>query len=90
MQNMPSNLQIGSYFKAKRQEALLSIDALSKATQISSELILKYESGEAQFHLEDIYAISNVLNIDPSDIMELFYTLVYQQSSEAHHKSKAE
>lgn len=89
MQHMPSNLQIGSYFKAKREEALLSIDALSKATHISSELILKYESGESQFHLEDIFAMSNVLNIDPSDIMELFYTLVYQQPAEINQKAKA-
>ena len=89
MQHMPSNLQIGSYFKAKREESLLSIDALSKATQISSDLLMKYESGEAQFHLEDIFAISNVLNIDPSDIMELFYTLVYQQPADISQKAKA-
>lgn len=68
--------KLGAYFREARLNAGLTESAVVSGVEIESEaLLLSYESGRLAMPLEDVYALTNFLNIAPEVIMALIHEL---------------
>jgi transcriptional regulator with XRE-family HTH domain len=68
--------KIGSFFRARRLSANLSPETVAQELELeSATVLLAYESGRASMPVDDIFALTNLLNIPPEDVMELVHEL---------------
>ena len=69
-------VQIGAFFREARLQAGLSPEVIAKELELDSpETLLAYESGQISMPVDDIFALTNVLNIPPEDVMSLVHEL---------------
>ena len=74
---MPSiNEAMGAFFRYKRLAAGISEKQVCHYLGLPSEMTLRsYEAGKASIPLNQMYALSNCLNIAPDEIMDLMHNL---------------
>ena len=66
--------QIAAFFKSHRLKSGLTADAVARDLALESvELLLAYESGAEAIPLDEIFALTNLLNIAPEDVLALIY-----------------
>lgn len=64
--------EIGAFFRRRRLETGLSVETVTQELGLPSEdLLLKYENGVESFPLDEIFALTNLLNIPPHDVLVL-------------------
>ncbi len=69
-------VQIGTFFRNAREQAGLTPEAVAKELELdSTAILLAYESGRSSMPVDDIFALTNVLNIPPEDVMDLVHEL---------------
>jgi hypothetical protein len=62
---------LGSFFKSKRLEAGIAIEAVAEYLEVSPLEFEAYESGVKSIPLNRVYALSNFLNISPEEITRM-------------------
>ncbi|RYZ76108.1 MAG: XRE family transcriptional regulator [Proteobacteria bacterium] len=73
---MGRRVQIGAFFRERRELAGLEADYVAKELDLESSTILHaYESGRLSIPVDDVFAMTNILNIPPEDVMELIHEL---------------
>lgn len=73
--------QIAAFFKERRLQAGLTEAQVVLALGLESvELLHEYEAGTKPISLDDIFTLTNLLNIPPEDVLALIYD-VYSQGS---------
>jgi transcriptional regulator with XRE-family HTH domain len=69
-------VQIGAFFRQRRLGADLSMEMVAKELELESpEVLLAYETGKVSIPVDDIFALTNLLNVPPEDVMELVHEL---------------
>lgn len=69
-------IEIGTFFRERRELAGLSVEAVAKELDLeSSTILVAYESGRLSIPVDDVFAMTNILNIPPEDVMELIQEL---------------
>ena len=67
---------LGGFFRAHRLKNLISEEDMAAALELPVvETIMAYESGRLAMPLEDVYAMTNLLNLAPEDVMALIHGL---------------
>lgn len=70
--------QLGAFFRAHRLEARLSEADVARALDLETdETVMAYESGRLSMPVEDVYALTNLLNLAPEDVMDLIHGLYH-------------
>jgi len=65
--------QMGKFFHDRRVAAGISIDNASAALNLPDPSVLEdYETGKVQIPLEDVFTLTNYLNIAPEEILAMF------------------
>lgn len=77
------NLKIADFFKYNRLKTGFSLEALAEGMNVPVETLIAYENGSKKIPLEDIYAFSNCLDIEPDKIVHLLYGLVHDQMADS-------
>lgn len=65
---------LAKLFKEKRVEAGYDIQSLATHALVSSKVVTHLESEPQRVPLQDLYAVANVLNLDPGVVLELLHT----------------
>lgn len=69
--------KLGDFFREQRLAAGVSEDAVMRALELESLDVLRgYESGEISIPLEDVFALTNLLNVSPEEVMDLVHALL--------------
>lgn len=69
-------IRIGTFFRDARVQAGLTLEAVSQELELESETVLSdYETGNTSMPVDDIFALTNLLNIPPEDVMALVHEL---------------
>lgn len=67
-----NNKKIADYLKQKRLDAKLSLEQVVEFAELENiETLVNYELGFVSIPLNELYALSNVLNIVPSELLNL-------------------
>ncbi len=75
-----ANLAIAKFFKDHRLSSGLSVDQVAKGLNLDqTKTVESYESGTVAIPLEDIFALTNLLNIPPEDVLALIFDITSQQ-----------
>lgn len=73
--------QIAVFFRERRiQAGLTEMQVVRDLGLESVELLREYEAGTTPIPLDDVFTLTNLLNIPPEDVMALIYD-VYSQGS---------
>lgn len=68
--------QIGNFFRMRRLEAGVSAETVAKELELAStDVLMAYETGRVSMPVDDIFALTNLLNIPPEEVMELVHEL---------------
>lgn len=68
--------QIGRFFAERRLQAGLTTADVAKELDLeSSDIVEAYETGKVGIPVEDIFAMTNLMNIPPEEVMELIHEL---------------
>lgn len=68
--------KIGAFFREARVRVGLTPEAVAQELELkSSQVVLDYESGQTSMPVDDIFALTNLLNIPPEDVMDLVHEL---------------
>ena len=80
---LPSrNGQIGAFFKDRRLESGLSADFVAQELGLPNrELLLAYEDGTEPVPLDEIFVLTNLLNVAPNDVLALIYDIHAQAAA---------
>lgn len=62
---------LGKFLQRQRLQASKSKQEVASYLNVTPETLSAYENGTRQIPLQDIYALSNCLNIDPDLILRL-------------------
>lgn len=74
--NLHAHRRLGAYFHAHRLALGVSEMSVVHALDLCSlETLIRYEAGRAVIPLEDVYALTNLLNLAPEDVMDLIYEI---------------
>ena len=66
--------QIAIFFRNHRLEAGLSAEVVARDLGLeSAALLLAYENGAEAIPLDEVFGLTNLLNIAPEDVLELIY-----------------
>ncbi len=68
-------IRSGRFFRERRIRALLTEEEVSNYLGVSVQMLRAYELGLSPIPLDNVYALSNCLNIPPDEVMELFHQL---------------
>lgn len=69
--------KLGDFFRQQRVAAGLTEDAVVRALELESiETLRGYETGEIAIPLEDIFSLTNLLNVSPEEVMDLVHALL--------------
>lgn len=63
-------MQLQEQLKFLREERNLSLEDLSKKTQVSAEKLASYEKGELTPSIQTLLKLSNVLEVPVSNLMD--------------------
>lgn len=66
---------LASFFKDHRRRAGYSAAELAEHSDVSIESVMLLETHPERAALQDIYAVANVLNLDPGVVLELLHAL---------------
>lgn len=66
---------LAKLFKDKRVEAGYDIQSLATHALISSKVVVQLETAPEKVPLHDLYAVANVLNLDPGVVLELLHSV---------------
>ncbi len=72
--------RLGSFFKSYRLKAGLSVENVAQALELTPSTYISYEDGQHSMPLEDVFALTNLFNIAPEEVMDLVHD-VYVQGS---------
>jgi predicted transcriptional regulator len=72
---------IGIYFGDQRQKAQLGLQELAQALSVEVETIIAYETGAKPIPLDDVFALTNTLNLAPEDVLSLVSDLYIKTRS---------
>lgn len=76
-----SSGQIAEFFRRHREAAGLSPEMVAKELGLNStDELLAYENGTQRIPLDEIFALTNVLNISPEDVLTLIHDVYNQRS----------
>lgn len=64
---------IGLFLRHYRELAGLSLAEVSGLVEVNQEELARHEAGEASVPLDLIFALSNVLNIPPDEVVRAFF-----------------
>ncbi len=68
--------RLGDFFRSHRQSEGLTLEQVTTALELESiEVLVGYESGRLAMPLEDVFALTNLLNVAPEDVMDLVHSL---------------
>jgi transcriptional regulator with XRE-family HTH domain len=72
----PKSAKIGKFFHERRLAAGLSLEtvAIELSLEVSADL-QAYENGQKAIPLDEIFALTNILNIPPDDVIDLIHGL---------------
>lgn len=74
-------IQIATFFKERRLGAGLTQAQVVQGLGLESIALLQsYEDGSQPIPLDDVFSLTNLLNVPPEDVMALIYD-VYSQGS---------
>jgi transcriptional regulator with XRE-family HTH domain len=68
-------VRLGDFFKAYRLKSGLSIDEVAQLLDLKPAVYVGYEEGRQSMPLEDVFALTNLLNIAPEEVMDLVHGL---------------
>jgi transcriptional regulator with XRE-family HTH domain len=75
--------QIAAFFRERRLASGLTIEQVAKAVgQLEAERLDAYETAIDPIPLDMIFALTNVLNIAPEDVMNLIYDVYNENQDE--------
>ena len=63
--------QLGEFLREKRLASSMTIEAMARDLEISAESMSKIENGESEMSFETLCRFSNLLNVPPSEILDL-------------------
>ena len=69
------NPELGRFLKKKRLKARQSLAATAGYLEISTELLTEYEQGIRGIPLMHVYALSNFLNVSPTEVLHLIRSI---------------
>ncbi len=73
--------QLAEYLKNYRHMAHISLGEASAYLGYSDQqIILQYENGELGVPLKDIYALANLYNIPPDELLAKFFALLEEMN----------
>lgn len=64
-------MRVGRFFQTRRQLAGYTLEALAMELGIETSLLHAYECGSTAIPLDDIFTMTNLLNIPPEDVLTL-------------------
>lgn len=67
--------RLGEYFKGYRLKSGLSEEQVSQALELKPGVYNRYEAGVLSMPLEDVFALTNLFNIVPEEVMDLVHSL---------------
>jgi len=75
-QSLPQNdqerrMRMGRFFQTRRELAGYTIEALAMELGIEPSILQSYERGSMTIPLDDIFTMTNLLNIPPEDVLTL-------------------
>lgn len=71
---------IARFFKARRLASGLTLQQVSEALRLRDpEVVRRYEVGEIGIPLDDIFALTNLLNVPPEEVMALIFQISTDQ-----------
>ena len=77
----PRRQRIAAFFRKRRGESGLSLEIVARELGYEdSSIVAEYEAGTRDIPLEDIFALTNLLNIAPEDVMSLVHN-TYKEST---------
>jgi transcriptional regulator with XRE-family HTH domain len=69
-------IRLGEFFRSHRVSAGLSAETIAQDLELESVSVLSaYESGRISMPLEDVFALTNLLNVAPETVMDLVHSL---------------
>ncbi len=69
-------VQIASFFKDHRLQSGLSVDFVAQELGLpGAGLLQAYEAGTEAIPLDEIFVLTNLLNIAPEDVLALIYDI---------------
>lgn len=67
---------LGAFFRSHRLENKMSEEEVAEALELAStDIVLGYETGRIAMPLEDVFSMTNLLNVPPEDVMDLIHKL---------------
>ncbi len=68
--------RIGEFFRENRMKTEMDAEAVvNELGLVSVTQLFEYESGSVQIPLEDLFAMSNLYNIPPDEVVRFLYVL---------------
>ena len=68
--------RLGDFFRSHRVASGMSVEQVATDLELSSvDVLVDYETGQLSMPLEDVFALTNLLNIAPEAVMDLVHTL---------------
>jgi transcriptional regulator with XRE-family HTH domain len=75
-------LQIADFFRTKRLASRLTLEHVSAELGLNgTQTLLDYESGAISIPLDEIFALTNLLNVAPEEVMALIL-LIHSQAAD--------
>ena len=69
-----SRAQIADFFRKHRLLSNLSLEQVRESLELDSIVVVSaYENGERSIPLEDLFALTNLLNIPPEEVLALVF-----------------
>lgn len=65
---------LGRLFREARVDAGYDVANLATHALVDTDVVLKLETSPQHVPLQDLYAVANVLNLDPGVVLELLHT----------------
>lgn len=67
--------RLGEFFKAQRLKAGLSEAEIAKSLDLATDVYIGYEAGRLLMPLEDVFTLTNAMNVAPEEVMQLVHEL---------------
>lgn len=67
--------RLGEFFKSHRLTSGLSVEEVAQLLELETSVYAGYEDGLHSMPLEDVFALTNLLNIAPEEVMDLVHEL---------------
>jgi len=67
--------RVGEFFKSYRLSAGLTEEQVTQTLELKPGVYNRYEAGLLSMPLEDVFALTNLFNIAPEEVMDLVHSL---------------